>query len=331
MDDVVVVPPSTFLHGRRTSWASAPPAIAAWVEATLDAPVADWHDRVGGMSIGIASVVTTATGISRFVKAVNGTENPFALELAVRETELASRLPLLPHTPRILDAGSVTTSEGDRWWVMTTPAAGGLAVGHPWQPTDLSRVLRDWEDVAVVLRQTAWESTSRPAPFFTAWSALAADRADPWQPLVTSWLDREARLLELVGGSEHDPAVLSHLDLRADNILVDSSGDRVWFVDWAHAGLAARWVDYALLLADVVGSGSDVSTGGPIDVLSVWRSHPITGQYDPELLICVIAGLAAALHLLARRPTDLLLPHRSRWSAAMAAQMVPFVRQHTVR
>ena len=330
MDEVVVVPPSTFLHGRRTSWASAPRAVTEWVEATLGAPVADWQDRVGGMSVGIACVVTAATGTARFVKAVNGTENPFALELAVRETELASRLPLLPHAPRVLDAGAVTTSEGDRWWVMTTPAAGVLAVRHPWQPADLTRVLRDWEEVAFVLRDTPWQSTLRTPPFFTAWSALAADRSDPWQPLVTSWLDREARLLELSGGSENDPAVLSHLDLRADNIVVDASADQVWFVDWAHAGLAARWADCALLLADVVGSGSDISTGGPIDVLSVWRSHPIGSQYDPELLICVVAGLAAALHLLARRPTDLLLPHRSRWSAAMAAQMAPFVRRHTV-
>lgn len=330
MNEVVVVPPDTFLYGRRTSWPSAPRAVAAWVETRLGAPVAAWHDQVGGMSVGIACVVTAATGAARFVKAVNGTENPFALELAVREAELAARLPVLPHAPRVLDAGPVTTAGGDSWWVMTTPAAGGPPVRHPWQPADLTRVLRDWEDVAAVLRSTPWETTSRPPPFLTAWSALAVDEVDPWRPLVTGWLEREARLLELAGGSEHDPAVLSHLDLRADNILVDASQDQVWFVDWAHAGLAARWVDYALLLADVVGSGSDFSTGGPIDVLDVWRRHPITSQYDPELLICVIAGLAAALHLLARRPTDLLLPHRSRWSGAMAAQMEPFVRRHSV-
>ena len=332
MDEVVVVPPSTFLHGRRTSWASAPPAVAAWVEATLDAPVADWHDRVGGMSIGIACVVTTATGTSRFVKAVNGTENPFALELAVRETELASRLPLLPHTPRILDAGAVTTSEGDRWWVMTTPAAGGLAVRHPWQPTDLTRVLRDWEDVAVVLRQTAWESTS----YGQHRSSPPGAPSPPTEPTHGSrWSPAGSTARRGCSSWSVDPSTIRRCSpistCAPTTSCVDSSGDQVWFVDWAHAGLAARWVDYALLLADVVGSGSDVSTGGPIDVLSVWRSHPITGQYDPELLICVIAGLAAALHLLARRPTDLLLPHRSRWSAAMAAQMVPFVRQHTVR
>ena len=70
----------------------------------------------------------------------------------------------------------------------------------------------------------------------------------------------------------------------------------------------------ALLLADVVGSGADASTGGPIDVMDVWRRHRIGSQCDPELLICVVSGLAAALHRLARRPVDPLLPHRSRWA-----------------
>jgi hypothetical protein len=264
-----------------------------------------------------------------FVKAVNGTENPFAVELASREAELAVRLPELPHTPHLLDAGPVRATP-DAWWVMVTSAATGRAVCHPWQPADLSRVLSAWDDVALVLHATPWQSRARRAPFFTAWSALAADPDDPWHPLVTSWLDREARLVELVGGTAHDPAVLSHFDLRADNILVDGSSEEVWFVDWAHAALSARWVDHALLLADVVGSGGDVTAGGPIDVLDVWRRHPLCGQYDPELLVCVVAGLAAALHLLARRPTDLVLPHRTRWGAAVAAQLLPFLRAHTV-
>ena len=137
-------------------------------------------------------------------------------------------------------------------------------------------MLRAWDPVAVVLRDTPWEVTSRPPPFFTAWSALAADHADPWQPLVTSWLDREARLIELSSGSTHDPPVLSHLDLRADNIVLsDAPADQdVWFVDWAHPGLAACWVDLALLLADVVGSGADASTGGPIDVMERLATAP---------------------------------------------------------
>ena len=324
------VVPETFLHGERMSWAQAPPRVKHWVEARLGTRVARWDDRSGGMSTGIACVVTGDDARSHFVKAVNGSENPFALQLMTREAELSARLPDLPGVPRVLDAGEVLGAD-DAWWAMITPAAPGRAARHPWAPEELTRVLRAWDSVAVVLRDTPWEVTSRPPPFFTAWSALAADQADPWQPLVTSWLDREARLIELSSGTTHHPPVLSHLDLRADNIVLsDPRADPdVWFVDWAHPGLAARWVDLALLLADVVGSGADASTGGPIDVMDIWRRHRIGSQCDPELLICVVSGLAAALHRLARRPVDPGLPHRTRWAAAMSEQMVPFVRRHT--
>ncbi len=322
--------PSTFLHGVRMSWGQAPAELTAWIEVRLGSRVARWDDRSGGMSTGIACVVTGEDGRSLFVKAVDGSENPFALQLLTREAELSARLPQLPGVPRVLDAGEVPVRD-DRWWAMITPAVPGRAVPHPWRPGDLARALQAWDPVARVLAGTPWELTSRPPPFFTGWRALAADRADPWQPLVTSWLDREARLIDLSCGSSHDPPVLSHLDLRADNILLTDApaGQEAWFVDWAHPGLAARWIDLALVLADVVGSGADASTGGPIDVLGIWRRHRIGSQYDPELLICAVSGLAAALHRLARRPVDPQLPHRSRWAAAMSEQMAPFVRRHT--
>ena len=327
---VSAVPPSTFLHGARMSWAQAPAEVTAWVEAHLGSRVARWNDRSGGMSTGIACVVTGEDGRSLFVKAVDGSENQFAVQLLIREADLSAQLPELPGVPRVLDAEEIPVGN-DLWWAMISPAVPGHAARHPWRPGDLARVLRAWDSVAGILAATPWGLTSRPPPFFTAWSALAADHGDPWQPLVTSWLDREARLIDLSSGSSHDPPVLSHLDLRADNIvLTDAPADQdVWFVDWAHPGLAACWVDIALLLADVVGSGADASTGGPIDVMDVWGRHRIGSQCDPELLICVVSGLAAALHRLARRPADPQLPHRSRWAAAMSEQMAPFVRRHT--
>ena len=324
------VPPRTFLCGERMSWTQAPLEVRGWIEARLGSPVVHGDDRSGGMSTGIACVVTGDGSRSLFVKAVNGSENPFAMQLLTREVELSGRLPDLPGVPRVLDAGEIQVAD-DHWSVMITAAAHGHAAQHPWHPAELARVLRAWDPVAAVLHATPWEVISRPPPFFTAWSALAADHADPWQPLVTSWLDREARLVELSSGTTHDPPVLSHLDLRADNIVLSDprTEQDVWFVDWAHPGLAACWVDLALLLADVVGSGADASTGGPIDVLDIWRRHRIGSQYDPELLICVVSGLAAALHRLARRPVDPQLPHRSIWAAAMSEQMAPFVRRYT--
>ena len=59
------------------------------------------------MSTGIACVVTGDGARSLFVKAVNGSENPFAMRLLTREVELSGRLPDLPGVPRVLDAGEI--------------------------------------------------------------------------------------------------------------------------------------------------------------------------------------------------------------------------------
>ena len=307
-------PAHTFLYGARMSWTQAPVEVAAWVEARLGSRVVQWSDRSGGMSTGIACVVTGDDGRSLFVKAVNGSENPFALQLLTREAELSARLPDLPGVPRMLDAGR-------------DPGRRGRLVGddHPGRarsrrPASLAPAGagQGAAGLGSGRRRPARHALGRspPGPHRSSRPGARSPPITPIRgsPLVTSWLDREARLIEVSSGSTHDPPVLSHLDLRADNIvLADVPTDQdVWFVDWAHPGLAARWVDLALLLADVVGSGADTSTGGPIDVMDVWRRHRIGSQCDPELLICVVSGLAAALHRLARRPVDPQLPHRSR-------------------
>ena len=125
--------PGTFLHGERMSWAQAPPGVTDWVEARLGSRVARWDDRSGGMSTGIACVVTGEDARSLFVKAVNGSENPFALQLVTREAESSARLPDLPGVPRVLDAGEVLVAD-DVWWAMITPAAPGRAARHPGAP-----------------------------------------------------------------------------------------------------------------------------------------------------------------------------------------------------
>ena len=94
-----------------------------------------WDDRSGGRSTGIACVVTRDDARSLFVKAVNGSENPFALQLLTREAELSARLPDLPGVPRVLDAGVVPVAD-DVWWAMITPAApGGFVQPIRWPET----------------------------------------------------------------------------------------------------------------------------------------------------------------------------------------------------
>lgn len=95
---------------------------------------------------------------------------------------------------------------------------------------------------------------------------------------------------------------LSHVDLRADNILLGEQPGQVAFVDWAHPGTAAPWADEGLLLADVVTSGSSVESNGDIDVVHTFsRLHH---DSDPELAVALVSSLAAYLHDRAQQGAD---------------------------
>ena len=235
------VPPRTFLHGARMSWAQAP--AGGHGLGSRPGSGAGWRtrsDRTGGMSTGIACVVTGDDARSLFVKAVNGSENPFALQLLTREARAVGPV---AGPPRGASRARRRRGPGRRRRLVGDDHPR-RAPGHrrpaPLDPrAELARVLRAWDPVAGrrrPARPRPGRATSRPPPFFTAWSALAADHANPRQPLVTSWLDPGgAADRDRSGGTTHDPPVLSHLDLRADNIaLSDARADQdVWFVDWA--------------------------------------------------------------------------------------------------
>lgn len=330
--------PATFLHGRRRSWRQAPAPVRGWVEQQLGEPIESWDDQTGGMSTGIAAVVRGARR-ALFVKGVDTVSNPKGGRMYVREAEVAGRLPRRPEIPPLLASGQVEVDDGS-WVLNVFPALTGRTVRHPWPLADLARVLDAWHRLTPTLLETDWDTTAQLSVFFTGWATIATDvdgdtdddADEPWHALAARWVEREAWMAGLSQGSPGAPPVLSHIDLRADNIVVaDAPETDVWFVDWAHPGLAAPWVDVALLLADVVGSGADRSTGGPIDVLEVWRTHPACAEHDPELLITLVASLAATLHVSGQRDGHPSLPHRRVWAAAMADQLLPFVRQHTPR
>jgi aminoglycoside phosphotransferase (APT) family kinase protein len=107
---------------------------------------------------------------------------------------------------------------------------------------------------------------------------------------------------------------LSHTDLRADNLVV--AGDRVSFVDWAHAQNAAPWVDATLLMADVVASGADLADGGEIDVVETLRQHPALAAGSFEQSWRLILAAAGALHGFSTQPSPPGLPTLRAWQAA---------------
>ncbi len=316
--------PDTFLHGVRTLWDAAPPEVQAWVLARTGPLAVEPRNCVGGMATGVAAVVE---GRERqvFVKALDGADNPRGAEMYHHEAELALRLPRDPRIPALLEAGPVSVGEG-KWWVSLFQAHPGSTPQHPWISADLDQVLMAWADLRPALAATPWNDSAQLSNFFTAWREIATDPADPWLRLAPHWVGREVAMSQHVDGAEQ--AVLSHIDLRADNILIGPGRDEVAFIDWAHPGTAAPWVDVALLLGDVVASGAATESGGDIDVVDTFaRAEPGT---DVEMAITLISALAAFLHLIAHREqVNKAMPHRLKWSAAASQQMLSFIQAHT--
>ncbi|WP_114561292.1 aminoglycoside phosphotransferase family protein [Desertihabitans aurantiacus] len=319
--------PATYLYGRRTTWPEVPAEVRDVVEGCLGEPVLGWQDRVGGMSVGLATVVHGATR-SVFVKGLDGTSNPDGQKIYRREAAVEALLPRVPQRPALLAAVEVPTPGAD-WAVNVYPAVPGEPVRHPWCARDLLRVLDAWHALTPAFHRAPVTDDAQVSLFFEGWREVVADVDDPWRPLLEPWSERLATMTAAVDGTAADPPVPSHIDLRADNILLDRESGRVWFVDWSHPGLAAPWADLAILFADVVASGGDRADGGDVDVLQLWRSHPATAAFDPEWMVTVVVALAAALHLRSRRPPHPLFPHRRAWESAVTSGTEPFLRRHT--
>lgn len=315
--------PATYAAGPRGSYGDLPAPLRAWVDRQLGAPVVEVHDRQGGFSPGVAATVGSREGRSLFVKAVRASINSEALRLHHRERELATRLPPLDSVVGPVGWADLDVA-GDHWAITAFPALPGSPPAHPWRGRDLQLTLDALDRLAADLTPcpaSGVPTIERLTSFLTGWRRIADDSGDPWhrhpwvgprlEPLVTG----EQSLHSQLAGD-----TLTHGDLRADNLLL--SGEQVWFVDWAHAQCAARWVDAALLIGDVVGSRADRHDGGEIDVVRVVATHPAFRDGGPTLVWWTTAALAAALHDLSRRDPPAGLPTLRPWQGATAGTLL---------
>lgn len=125
-------------------------------------------------------------------------------------------------------------------------------------------------------------------------------------------------------GFEH-PAMLGdtlvHTDLNPANLLVTPTGVRV--VDWAMATKAAPWVELALLVAWLIGSGHT-----PEQAEAWLARHPAWDATAPEVLDDFASSNAAKWSLKARQSTAPwihdLAAWTSRWSAYRSGESVSF-------
>ncbi|GAB3753130.1 BUD32 family EKC/KEOPS complex subunit [Microlunatus parietis] len=314
--------PSTYLHGPRLGWPQAPAAVRDWV-AERAGTVSGFEDRVGGMSTGLATVVT-GDRRSVFVKGLDATLNSAGERFYRREAEFAARLPDLPSIPRLLDQATIAVDD-HQWVVLLYPAATGLPPQHPWRAADLTRVLDAWLPVRDALANIPdWPRNDLIAPLFTGWRTIAASPDDPWHELAADWIDREERFV--AAATETGPLIGAHVDLRADNLLLGPDG--VWFVDWAHPDLAAPWLDPLIMLCDVVASGGDHGDGGEIDVARVWAEHPACAGADPEILIDGLSAFAAFMHAGSLKPPHPAVPHGRAWQRLVSERTLPYVLRH---
>lgn len=153
------------------------------------------------------------------------------------------------------------------------------------------------------------------APDFDAWDRmLAAGLPSTIPQHVATEAQVFARTASgsaaLVDG-EH----LAHVDCRADNLLVDPSG-QVWVLDWPWAAVGAHWFDPLTYLLDVLVRGEAT------DVEEHLASHPVFAGLGVTTVDAVLAGLAGTFFEKAARtpvphmPTLRDFQHREGLAAA---------------
>src|SRR5699024_11083581 len=156
---------------------------------------------------------------------------PDTFQLYETEVPVAEAVTGLPHVPALAGTRTVVVEHPDgpeRWVLLAFAAGDGGCPVMPWGGDDLRAVLDAWARTRAAL----WDrevpgSDGNLADMLGRWDVIAADPDDPWHRAAAVWAPREAALLEQLRA----PGRAAHLDLRADNVLLDRDG-RVWFVDW---------------------------------------------------------------------------------------------------
>jgi hypothetical protein len=243
------------LVGVRTPYDVMPPAVRAWVEDTLGAPVTDVRPRVGGMSPAVAASLRAADGSTAFVKAVNPDIHPdtpshFRHEIAVLSA--LSDLPPAPYRAALLS----TYDDGD-WVAIALEDVDGR---HPdWSSA------RDRESVYEAVRQQSHELTPVP-PGMPADSnyggivkylqAMATATPEEVAALPDWAADELPRLLELGDKflDHHRDESFCHWDIRHDNILVRHRDGQPVLLDWGMSRRGQRWGDTMVFALEWVDS-----------------------------------------------------------------------------
>lgn len=277
----------------RITWADLPARVRAWAEAELGAPVVRVSHATGGYSPGTTDALFCADGSAGFLKAVHPRINPHSPALLRAERHVTAQLP--PDAPVAHLIGALDDPDG--WVALLLEYVEGGQPPLPWTDDAIAVALHDL---------TAFSTSVTPNPvkgLTTAsaelehlvghWPELGAlDDLDPWLAARIGPLHEVAQLAL----SRTDGDTLTHLDLRADNLLLRPDGSLV-VVDWPWAVRGASFVDPALLLIEFISSSApDVDADHWIDHIAT--AHAV----DPGTLTGLLIGVLSYLESAGRQP-----------------------------
>lgn len=312
-------PTAPSAEGSRLPWSAIPTPLRAGVERHLGGRVITAITQPGGFSPGVAARLRLDDGRRAFVKAV-GDINPDSPGIHRAEARIAAALPPGTPAPRLL--GCI---DADGWVILMLEDIEGRTPAIPWRRSELDRVLAAMTELAAALTPAPIEVpaiASRLRSLGRGWRELAKSGTagtaalGPW---AAAHLDELVRL-ESVWDAAASGTSLVHADIRADNILL--TPDRVVFVDWPWAALAAPWFDLVVMLPSVAMQGGPQ----PEEILA---RHPVTRDADPAAITAVVAALAGMFVWLAGRPDPPGLPTLRAFQRAQGEVALAWLRRRT--
>ncbi|MEV2241935.1 phosphotransferase [Micromonospora sp. NPDC049891] len=303
----------------RLRWHQLPADVRSAVEKIIGDRVVEAVSQPGGYSPGTADRVVTANGRRAFVKAASPAQNPDTPDMHRAEARITAALPAYAPTPRLLGC-----HDDGHWVALVLTDVDGRHPVTPWQAEELDAVLGALERMSSALTPSPVAQVpviaERLAEEFAGWRRVVDDpppELNPWAQAhldeLCQWADRG--LASMTGDT------LCHVDVRADNLLVDRAG-RVTVVDWPWAARGPAWLDTAMLLLDVRLQGGH-------DTEALLRRLPLTAAVDPDVVTGLYAGLAGFFTDRARLPPPPGIPTLRAFQHAQAEVLLAWLAERT--
>ncbi len=265
------------------------------LEAELGGTVVEAVSQEEGFSPGMAARCRLDDGRRVFIKAVTSALNADSRRMALHELTINRILPPDAPAPRLL------ASVDDGSWVAAAWAdIDGRLPRSSWPAGDLALVIDAVDGLALQPQDGVRTAVEQLGPSFDGWRRLAKQRARG----IEHWLDQPAldHLAEIEAGWEAfcPPDALIHVDLRADNMLIDAD-DRVWIVDWANAALGPSWFDVlGMIPAMAMQSGRAAA--------ELWAMSRHATSTDPAAVDALAVAISGYFTYSARRPAIPAIP-----------------------